>query len=264
MLVKTLLLRPYIFVFLGVSLVLASRLLGWKRTGAMFGMTWAIAFVCELASTRIGFPFGDYDYTASTVGEEWYIANIPFMDSLSFTFLLYASYCFALWFFLPYQSSSHTTGRHLLVRKPLSWPVIGLTCLLFMFLDIVIDPVTMQGGRWFLGHIYGYPDPGVYFGVPLANFAGWFVVGLTAMTGYRFLDQRTDLLPELPRTIPAREVLLGCGLYYGALLFSLIVTFWIGEPSLGIVGCVIYLPITALTLLKMQRELPVASSSEQI
>ena len=110
LLVKTLLLRPYVFFFLGVSLVIASRLLGWKRTGAMFGITWVIAFVCEFASTRIGFPFGDYYYTASTVGEELYIANIPFMDSLSFTFLLYASYCFALWFFLPYQASSHMTG----------------------------------------------------------------------------------------------------------------------------------------------------------
>ncbi len=262
LLVKTILLRPYVFFFLGVSLFAASRLLGWKRTGAMFGTTWVIAFACEFASTRIGIPFGDYYYTASTVGEELYLANIPFMDSLSFTFLLYASYCFALWFLLPYQSASHTSGRQLLVRKPLSWPVIGLTCLLFMLLDIVIDPVALQGGRWFLGQIYGYPDPGVYFGVPLANFAGWFVVGVMAMAAYRFLDHRTNLLPELPRTIPARDVLLGCGLYYGVLLFNIGVTFWIGEPLLGMVGCMIYLPVTALALLKISQGLPAASSSE--
>ena len=262
LLVKTILLRPYVFFFLGVSVVVAARLLGWKRTGAMFGITWVVAFACEFASTRVGFPFGDYYYTASTVGEELYLANIPFMDSLSFTFLLYASYCLALWFVLPDQPSSHPSGRQLLVRKPLSWPVIGLTCLLFMFLDVVIDPVTLQGGRWFLGHIYGYPDPGVYFGVPLANFAGWFVVGWLAMTGYRLLDRRTGCLPELPRTIPAREVLLGCGLYYGVLLFSLLVTFWIGEYLLGMVGCLIYLPVTALAFLKMRRWLPVSSAPE--
>ena len=94
---KTLLLRPYVFFFLAVALVAAARFLGWKRTCALFGITWLTAFVCEYSSTRIGFPFGDYYYTGSTVGEELYLANIPFMDSLSFTFLLYASYCLALW-----------------------------------------------------------------------------------------------------------------------------------------------------------------------
>ena len=87
-----------------------------QRTGALFGVTWLTAFVCELSSTRIGFPFGDYYYTGSTVGEELYLANVPFMDSLSFTFLLYASYCLALWFLLPVQPASEASGRRLLAR----------------------------------------------------------------------------------------------------------------------------------------------------
>ncbi len=249
---KTLLLRPYVFFFLAVALVAASRLLGWRRTGALFGVTWLTAFVCELSSTRIGFPFGDYYYTGSTVGEELYLANVPFMDSLSFTFLLYASYCLALWFVLPAQPASEESGCRLLTRESLSWPVIGLTCLLFMLIDVVIDPVALRGDRWYLGLIYGYPEPGVYFGVPLANFAGWFVVGLIAMTGYRVLD-RSGTLPVFPHAIPAREVLLGCGLYYLVLLFNLVMTFWIGEWLLGLVGCLLYVPVTALAFLKLRR-----------
>ncbi len=255
---KTLLLRPYVFFFLGVALVAASRLLGWKRTGALFGITWLTAFLCEFSSTRIGFPFGDYYYTGSTVGEELYVANIPFMDSLSFTFLLYASYCLVLWLLLPAGPASRESGLRLLARESLSWPVIGLTCLLFMLIDVVIDPVALRGERWFLGQIYGYPDPGVYFGVPLANFAGWFVVGLIAMTGYRVLDRRSSLLPAFPHAIPAQEVLLGCGLYYGVLLFNLVMTFWIGEWLLGLVGCLLYAPVTTLALLKF-RGLPSSS-----
>ena len=247
---KTLLLRPYVFFFLGVALIAASRLLGWRRTGVLFGLTWVTAFVCEFSSTRVGIPFGDYYYTASTVGEELYIANVPFMDSLSFTFLLYASYCLALWFVLPFPASPQRLGRQLLARESLSWPVVGLTCLFFTWIDIVIDPVALRGERWFLGKIYGYPDPGVYFGVPLANFVGWFVVGLIAMTGYRLMDRRSGTLPELPHAVPARAVLLGCGLYYGVLLFNLCVTFWIGEWLLGLVGCLIYIPVTALAVLK--------------
>ncbi len=259
---NTLALRPYVFVFLGVSVISASRWLGWQRTATLFGMTWATALVCELTSTRFGFPFGDYYYTASTVGEELYIANVPFMDSLSFTFLLYASYTLALWLLLPFSSPAHAGDRSFLTRESLSWPVVGLTCVLFMLIDVVIDPVALRGERWFLGQIYGYPDPGVYFGVPLVNFAGWFVVGMIAMVGYRLIDRRTGMLPGLPHAIPAGAVLSGCALYYGVLLFNLTITFWIGERVLGGVGCLIYLPVTALVFLKMRRRPPVARSSE--
>ncbi len=260
--VKTILLRPYVFFFLAMSLFSASRLLGWKRTAVMFGITWVTAFVCEFSSTRMGVPFGEYYYTGSTVGEELYLFNIPFMDSLSFTFLLYASYCLALLFVLPYRPSSQPRARQLLSREALSWPVIGLTSLLFMYIDIVIDPVALQGGRWFLGQIYGYPDPGVYFGVPLANFAGWFIVGLLAMLGYRVVDRRAGSLPELPPAVRVRDVLLGCGLYYLVLLFNLVVTFWIGEALLGMAGCLLYVPLTALVLLKLAGKLPVSARTE--
>ena len=262
--IKTILLRPYVFFFLGVSLFAASRFLGWKRTQVMFGITWATAFVCEFLSTRVGFPFGDYFYTGSTVGEELYISNIPFMDSLSFTFLLYASYCLALFFLLPFQSPSSSQGRHVVLTDIVSWPVIGLTCLFFMFIDIVIDPVALQGGRWFLGQIYGYPDPGVYFGVPLANFIGWFIVGLIAMVGYRLVDQGNGILPSLPSVLPVRELLLGCGLYYGVLLFNLAVTFWIGEHLMGMAGCFIYFPITVLAGLKLTGKLPVTAHVSRV
>ncbi len=257
---KTLLLRPYVFFFLAVALVAAFRVLGRTRTGALFGVTWLTAFLCELSSTRTGFPFGDYYYTGSSVGEELYLSNVPFMDSLSFTFLLFASYSLALWLLLPAEPGSPDPGRgrpglgrHLLTRESLSWPVIGLTCALFTLIDVVIDPVALRGDRWFLGQIYGYPDPGVYFGVPLANFGGWFVVGLMAMTGYRVLDRWGGLLPAFPHAIAAREVLLGCGLYYGVLLFNLALTFWIGEWLLGLVGCLLYVPVTALALRKLRR-----------
>ena len=75
-------------------------------------------------------------------------------------------------------------------------------------------------------------------------------MGVIAMIGYRLLDRRTWLLPELPHTIPAKELLLGCGLYYGVLLFNVFMTFWIGEWFLGLVGCLLYVPVTVPAILK--------------
>jgi putative membrane protein len=109
LLANTLFLRSYVFVFLVFSLYAGEKLLGWRRTGRLFGLTWATAFICEYASTRIGIPFGEYFYTGSTQGYELYLSNIPFMDSLSFSFLLFASYCLAMVFVL---SPAKRAGQH--------------------------------------------------------------------------------------------------------------------------------------------------------
>ncbi|MDN5882819.1 MAG: carotenoid biosynthesis protein, partial [Nitrosospira sp.] len=227
--------------------------------------TWVIALLCELSSTRTGIPFGWYHYTGSTVGQELYISNVPFMDSLSFPFLLYASYCMALAFLLPatgtQSASSARLGTELIrVQFPLAvrtgWPVMLLTILFFTFIDIIIDPVALRGERWFLGQIYYYPDPGKHFGVPVANYIGWAVVGFLSLRAYFPLDRKLPQ-PRLSSTGPVTgRVLLGCGLYYGVLIFNLTVTFWIGESLLGMTGLLIYLPLTVLLALRLLGRLP--------
>jgi putative membrane protein len=254
LLLNTILLRPYVFLFLAAFLFSASRLMGWRRTGAFFLITWITAFAAEFSSTRTGLPFGWYHYTGSTAGRELYISNVPFMDSLSFTFLLYASYCLSLAFLLPASAPRRSTPAllHLMWERGArtSWSVLGLTTLFFVLVDVVIDPVALRGDRWFLGKIYYYPNPGIHFGVPTANYAGWAIVALTALSLYFPFDRRLAEETD-PAPVATRQILMGCGIYYGVLLFNLAVTFWIGEPLLGMTGLLIYLPVTALLLLRL-------------
>ena len=51
-------------------------------------------------------------------------------------------------------------------------------------------------------------------------------------------------------------LLFGCALYYGVLVFNLAITFWIGEPLLGLVGMMIYLPVTVLLILRLFNRVP--------
>ena len=270
LLYKTILLRPYVFLFLAVFVFSARRLLGWRRTGLFFAITWITAFLCEFSSTRTGIPFGWYHYTGSTVGQELYLSNVPFMDSLSFTFLLYASYCLALFFLLPVHDvgmiewpASARTSITALVFDPkvrTSRPALVLTVLFFAFIDMVIDPLALRGDQWFLGKIYYYPDHGIHFGVPVENYIGWAIVGLIALSSYFILDRRLQSISsEPPVTRPVtpvtNDILLGCGLYYGVLVFNLALTFWIGEALLGMTGVLIYLPITTLMLLRLRGRL---------
>jgi putative membrane protein len=110
-----------------------------------------------------------------------------------------------------------------------------------MFLDIVIDPVALLGERWFLGKIYEYPGGGIYFGVTIMNFVGWFLVCFLIIRCYIILER---LLFGGPRRSngadePWRNLLRTVGtpgLYFGVLAFNLVVTFWIGETRLGLTG----------------------------
>ena len=52
LLYKTILFRPYVFVFLAAFLFAAITLIGWPRTWRFWLISWATAFVCEFSSTR--------------------------------------------------------------------------------------------------------------------------------------------------------------------------------------------------------------------
>lgn len=265
LLLKTIAFRPYVFIFLAAFLLAAIQLIGWPRTWRFWLISWATAFICEYSSTRTGIPFGWYDYNGSTVGQELYISNIPFMASISFSFLLYAAYCVALCLALPIRPSPASTPPilkplHLDVGARTSWSVLLLTAFLFALIDMVIDPVALRGDRWFLGKIYDYLDPGLHFGVPFVNYVGWVVVGLISLAIYFPLDRRLSGLTSPPSVTP--PLLLGVGLYHGVLAFNLSVTFWIGELIVGITGLLMHLPIIALLLFRLAGSRRVSLSGE--
>ncbi|MFH1262676.1 MAG: carotenoid biosynthesis protein [Pseudomonadota bacterium] len=246
---KTVALRPYVFVFMGAFLFAAIVSIGLRRTLVFMFGTWVVAFLSEICSTRTGFPYGLYHYTESTRGEELFLSNVPFMDSLSFTFLLFASFSTALFFLSPLKVSRRDVqiADTFAIRR--SWKTLVLTALFMMLIDFVIDPVALRGDRWFLGRIYFYDKPGAYFGVPLSNALGWGLVGFVATWIYQriegnwlgagFRDSGIRILPF--------QGLYGLGLYFGVLAFNLFMTGWIGERGLLIAGIFLYLlPITLL------------------
>lgn len=209
----TLLLRPYVFVFLVAFLAAGCRDLGPARTLGFLLWGWLVAFASEYASTRVGLPFGLYHYTGDTQGRELFVANVPFFDSLSFPFLAYAAYCLAR------RALGAARGAR----------VVLLAGVLMMLLDVVIDPLAVRGGRWFLGEVFFYPAGGIYFGVPLSNFAGWALVGWAIVGAYAAVTRDIAAAPGA-----------GIGLYYGVLLFNLLITMWIGEWVLTGAGILVH------------------------
>jgi putative membrane protein len=226
LLAGTVALRPYVVAFVAFFLVAGTRDLGRVRTLGFLLWGFLVALGAELLSTRVGVPFGLYHYSGETTGAELFLANVPFFSPLSFPFLAYASFCLARRALGPGGAGSRA-GRLRLV---------ALSGALMTLLDVVIDPLAVRGGRWFLGHIFAYPEEGIYFGVPLSNFAGWLLVGWATVGGYVWVAGAGR--PGSPR--------LGIALYYLVLAVNLTVTLWIGELRIASAGIVVHIAVFLL------------------
>jgi len=246
----TVVLRPYVFVFLAAYIAAAWRHIGWKRTLLYIPTGYALAWLSEFSSIHWGFPYGDYFYIPSTAGRELWVFGVPFMDSLSYVFLSYCSYSLAVFLLSPVTvwSGNLITLETSRIRR--SWRALFLGAFLFTLLDIVIDPVALQGHRWFLGQIYGYRHEGFYFGIPMSNFGGWLLVGVV-LTGALQILERMPFLDSKLR-LPVNRLswmrLLGPVLYFSVILFNISVTFYIGEILLGLVDLFLFLALLVPTV----------------
>jgi putative membrane protein len=179
---------------------------------------------------------------------------VPFFDSLSYVFLTYCSYTTALFILSPLA----TKGMDLITLETRairhSWAALVLGAFLQTFLDIIIDPVALQGNRWFLGQIYGYYEAGLHFGVPISNYAGWLLTSFILVAAFQRIDLRRD--EKAPRGVSAMPFrsLLGPVLYLSVLIFNWIVTLWIGENLIALTGILIFtLPIVMTIVLAVLR-----------
>jgi len=218
MLLQTLWMRPYVAAFLLSFLIISVLNRGTARTFILLILGFVIAYLSEWSSIHWGFPYGDYLYIYSAMSGELVLGGVPLWDSISYVFLAYASY----------ETVSY-----------LGWkPKILLSALLMMLADVVIDPIAVRGDQWFLGKVFFYPEGGIYFGVPISNFAGWFVVGFAILQSYESITQK--LLLKAP---PLRAPHLGPYFYYGIMAFMAVVAIFIGAFQILAASLLIHAPI---------------------
>ena len=249
LLLHTVWLRPYVFVFLAAFLALAIPVWGWRRTLVYTVAGYALAWGAEYSSSHGWFPFGHYHYISEpTLDKELWVAGVPFMDSLSFVFLSFAGLQMARLALEPLARGPRGWWdlRWADPARPMGWRTWALGGFLTMAMDVVIDPVALQGHRWFLGDIYNYPNGGQHFGVPLTNYGGWLLLAL-AIIGFLIVVDRWVMRGWLRRLAGRKgwgewrgypaDAAVGAGLFVGVLVFNLAITFAIGETVMGLAGC---------------------------
>ncbi|HYB91334.1 MAG TPA: carotenoid biosynthesis protein [Candidatus Binataceae bacterium] len=251
LLISTIELRPYVFIFLASFLFISIVNFGVRTTLLFTVLTYAIALVCEWSSVHNGFPFGLYHYIEKTRAREIWVIGVPFMDSLSFTFLAFASYTVALLLSAPiYRRGAdlRLLDTWELRRSPRVWL---LAALFMVMIDIVVDPLSVLGERWFLGGIFRYDAGGSHFGVPISNYLGWFFVAVVTIAAFQYLDAALNRGGRKPLgaapAMPSRA-LLGPALYAGIVCFGITMLFRIGAAEIAWSSVFIFLPFTALAI----------------
>ncbi len=249
LLLSTVALRPYVFIFLASFLFISIVTFGVRTTLLFSILTYVVSLACEWSSVHNGFPFGLYHYIEATRGRELWVFGVPFMDSLSFTFLAFASYTMALLLSSPLYVRGWDL-RLLDTWKIRRAPRVWLMASLFMvMIDWVVDPLSVLGERWFLGKIFWYDPPGPHFGVPISNYLGWYFVAAVTIAIFVALDSVLNRGSERPwgaqLELPSRA-LLGPGLYLGIVGFGITMLFRIGAYEIAWASVFIYLPFLAL------------------
>src|SRR5207245_9519381 len=118
--------------------------------------------------------------------------TVPLLDPLSFASPCYLGCALAIFLYAPLVCGrgDFQVADTRAIRT--SWRVLVTGAFLTTLVDLVIDPLTVRGERWFLGRIYYYPAGGIHFGVPLSTYAGWFLVAAASIAAFQALERRTS------------------------------------------------------------------------
>lgn len=163
-------------VLLQAAAVVAVLREGWglRRTAAVAVLLLTLAWAVELLGSRTGVPFGAYHYTALLQPQ---LLGVPLLVPLAWFMLLPVAWGVA----------ARILGPR---ARPL--PLALLAAAAFTAWDLYLDPQMVAWGYWV------WEQPGAYFGIPLVNYAGWFLAAFLLTLLARPLAGPPALLPATP------------------------------------------------------------------
>jgi putative membrane protein len=144
-----------------------------KATTLLVG-TCLYAYAIEIVGIRTDWPYGAFEYTID-LGPM--IEGVPLGLPLFFLPLVLNAYLLAVLLLGSLAS-----------RRAVRLPATLATVLA---IDLVLDPGAVAIGFW------AYLDGGVYYGVPLSNYAGWVLSGTVATVAFDLAFDRTELIARL-------------------------------------------------------------------
>ncbi len=153
------------FLLIVVYLISSLLLTGWKKSLQLLALGWLVGYSMEFLSINTGIPFGTYYYTAA-LGPK--LGPVP----------IFIPFLWSSLFFYAMEASS-----------------IFLAPFLMVTFDLSFDPRYSK-------ELWHWTVPTQYFGDPVSNFIGWFLVSLLIafilyLLNFKINNSGKTILPAL-------------------------------------------------------------------
>ncbi|MDT0633287.1 carotenoid biosynthesis protein [Rubrivirga sp. S365] len=180
--------------------------LGWGRSLAFLAVGCVVGAAAELIGTQTGFPFGPYSY-GDFLGAK-IAGHVPWLIPPS-------------WYAISIVSLD--LGRRLGLGRA---GRVGAVALFMVLWDVALDPAMNHAFPF-----WKYDVGGVFFGMPLVNWAGWALTSAVIAVGY-------EALGGLRAAPGPFEAVWAPRFYAVNSLFSVGVCFAYKAPAAGLAGLV--------------------------
>lgn len=202
----------------------------------LFGASMGLLF--EVWGLKGGTFFGGY-YVYN--GNNFKLFGVPYIIPLYWSVFIYTAYSisnsFCAW--LGRKKPSKNSSGLLSVAA-----LVTADGLLTVALDLLLDPIKVREGTW------TWLDDGAYFGIPIGNFIGWFIVTVLVTGIYRLYEYYR------PGKIQSEEYFLLLPVIgYGLMGLGLSITAVVYEMfAVAIIGVVLtFIPVVVNLLLFMRQ-----------
>jgi putative membrane protein len=144
--------------WLSFVLVHGIKRYGWDNMFVFFGITFLISWSAETASMAMGSPFGNYHYTG-LLGMQ--IGAVPLVIMPMYFVTGYLAWTMGTIFLGNLGTGMERRNRFL---------VPFVAAFIMVMWDFCFDPISSTiNGAWI------WEDGGVYHGVPISNYLGWYL-----------------------------------------------------------------------------------------
>ena len=148
-----------------------------RRAALALGALVAYSYAIEYIGVHTGYPYGEFFYGVD-LGPTLY--GVPLGLPV---------------FFIPLVMNAYLLVSLLLGEKAASRPLrLVRVIAAVLAMDLVLDPGAVALGFWV------YPAGGLYYGVPLSNYAGWVLSATVAVVALDVAFSREALLDRLRYT----------------------------------------------------------------
>jgi uncharacterized membrane protein len=189
---------PFAEALAGIGVIIAfahgAHVYGWSGTLLFLSLCLTVTFATENLSIATGFPFGHYHFEVAAALP--HVGAVPVIVGLLYFAMGYFSWMIAS--LLLDDADAHLNQPFYVVVLPV------VAAFVVVQWDVVMDPPNATLYRAWIWH-----EGGGYFGVPLSNYAGWFLtVWLFYQAFALALHFRLDLVRPRTRSVGLLPILV--------------------------------------------------------